>query len=66
MELAISGVGKKYRGDFWALRDFSLTLRPGVVGLLGPNGAGKSTLMRILATMRWTQSFVQESGLVKL
>ena len=33
------------------MRDFSLTLGPGVVGLLGPNGAGKSTLMRILATI---------------
>jgi ABC-type multidrug transport system ATPase subunit len=35
----------------WALRDFSLTLRPGVLGLLGPNGAGKTTLMSILATI---------------
>ena len=51
MELVIDGIGKQYRGDFWALRDFSLTLGPGVVGLLGPNGAGKSTLMRILATI---------------
>ncbi len=51
MELRISDVGKKYRSDFWALRDFSLELKPGVLGLLGPNGAGKSTLMRILATV---------------
>ena len=51
MELVIDGVGKQYGGDFWGLRDFSLTLGPGVVGLLGPNGAGKSTLMRILATI---------------
>jgi len=50
MELKIENVGKRYRGDHWGLRDFSLTLRPGVLGLLGPNGAGKSTLMRILAT----------------
>jgi len=35
----------------WGLREFSLTLAPGVLGLLGPNGAGKSTLMRILATV---------------
>jgi ABC-type multidrug transport system ATPase subunit len=34
-----------------ALRDFSLTLKPGVLGLLGPNGAGKTTLMSILATI---------------
>ena len=51
MELAISGVGKEYRGGFWGLKDFDLTLRPGILGLLGPNGAGKSTLMRILATV---------------
>ena len=51
MKLTIEGVGKRYRGDFWGLRDFTLELRPGVLGLLGPNGAGKSTLMRILATI---------------
>ena len=51
MELVIDRVGKQYRGGFWGLQDFSLTLGPGVVGLLGPNGAGKSTLMRILATI---------------
>jgi ABC-type multidrug transport system ATPase subunit len=39
--------GRKVR----ALDDFTLALRPGVLGLLGPNGAGKSTLMRILATI---------------
>jgi ABC-2 type transport system ATP-binding protein len=51
MELVISNVSKKYRGDVWALRDFCLRLEPGIVGLLGPNGAGKSTLMRIIATI---------------
>jgi ABC-type multidrug transport system ATPase subunit len=51
MKLTIEGVGKRYRGDFWGLREFSLELGPGVLGLLGPNGAGKSTLMRILATI---------------
>jgi ABC-type multidrug transport system ATPase subunit len=51
MKLTIEGVGKRYAGDFWGLREFSLTLEPGVLGLLGPNGAGKSTLMRILATI---------------
>lgn len=51
MQLTIEKVGKQYRRDFWGLRDFSLTLEPGVLGLLGPNGAGKSTLMRILATI---------------
>jgi ABC-2 type transport system ATP-binding protein len=51
MKLELEGIGKRYRGDHWALRDFSLTLGSGVVGLLGPNGAGKSTLMNIVATI---------------
>ncbi len=51
MQLSINQVGKRYRGSLWAVRDFSLTLGPGVLGLLGPNGAGKTTLMSILATL---------------
>lgn len=51
MELIIENVSKIYRGKVQALRGFSLTLAPGVLGLLGPNGAGKSTLMRILSTV---------------
>jgi ABC-type multidrug transport system ATPase subunit len=51
LHLAIEKVSKQYGGKVWALRDFSLDLRPGVLGLLGPNGAGKTTLMSILATI---------------
>ncbi len=51
MALDIAVVGKRYRGDFWALKDFSLSITSGVLGLLGPNGAGKSTLMRMIATV---------------
>lgn len=51
MDLIIDHVSKRYGKDQWALRDFSLTLTPGIWGLLGPNGAGKSSLMRILATI---------------
>ncbi|MBI2839881.1 MAG: ABC transporter ATP-binding protein [Acidobacteria bacterium] len=51
MELKIERVSKVYRGNVWGLREFSLEVRPGILGLLGPNGAGKSTLMRILATI---------------
>ena len=51
MKLVIDKVRKVYRGQVWALRDFSLEIGPGVVGLLGPNGAGKTTLMNILSTI---------------
>lgn len=51
MNLTIDHLSKQYTKEKWGLRDFTLTLEPGVWGLLGPNGAGKSTLMRILATI---------------
>jgi ABC-type multidrug transport system ATPase subunit len=51
MQLSISRTSKRYRGDVWGLREFSLEIGPGVFGLLGPNGAGKTTLMRIIATV---------------
>ncbi len=51
MELIIDNVSKQYGTGIWGLRDFGLSLRPGILGLVGPNGAGKSTLMRILATV---------------
>lgn len=51
MNLLIENVSKQYRGGHCALRNFTLALKPGVLGLLGPNGAGKTTLMSILATI---------------
>jgi len=51
LNLIIENVSKQYRGGHRALRNFSLALKPGVLGLLGPNGAGKTTLMGILATI---------------
>jgi ABC-2 type transport system ATP-binding protein len=63
MELLINHVGKKYSGDVWGLKEFSLQLKPGILGLLGPNGAGKSTLMNILATItRPTEGAVSWNG----
>ena len=42
------GLIKRF-GDFTAVDDVSLTVRPGeIFGFLGPNGAGKSTTIRIL------------------
>jgi hypothetical protein len=34
MELKLDAVGKRYSGDFWAVRDCTLDLAPGIVGLL--------------------------------
>jgi len=63
MKLVIAGVSKRYKGNVWGLRDFSLQLEPGVLALVGPNGAGKSTLMRILATItRATEGSVTWNG----
>ena len=51
MKLTVNNLGKQYRRDFWGLKNFSLEIKPGILGLLGPNGAGKSTFMRMLATI---------------
>lgn len=47
MELILERLSKRYQ-EKWAVRDFSIDIKPGVYGLLGPNGSGKSTLMRML------------------
>jgi ABC-2 type transport system ATP-binding protein len=47
MELTLEKLSKRYQ-EKWAVRDFSVDIKPGVYGLLGPNGSGKSTLMRML------------------
>ena len=63
MQLVIDNVSKLYRGKVWGLKDFNLSLEPGILGLVGPNGAGKSTLMRILATItKPTQGLVAWNG----
>lgn len=46
--IELQGVGKRY-GDFDALHDISIAIKPGeVVGLLGHNGAGKTTTMKLI------------------
>ena len=39
-------------GSTQALREVSLTVRPGWTAIVGPNGAGKSTLLRVLAGLQ--------------
>ncbi|MES2695322.1 MAG: ABC transporter ATP-binding protein [Verrucomicrobiota bacterium] len=47
--IEVEALSKRY-GDFTAVRDLSLVVRPGeVLGLVGPNGAGKTSTLRCLA-----------------
>src|SRR6185436_20754736 len=49
--LVLDHVTKKF-GDFTAVNDLSLQVRPGrVFGLIGPNGAGKTTTIRMIVNI---------------
>ena len=48
-EVALNGLSKHY-GDFYAVREFSLTIADGeFLVLLGPSGCGKTTTLRMIA-----------------
>src|SRR5258706_11674120 len=59
--LVLDHLTKSY-GDFTAVSDLSLQVRPGrVFGLIGPNGAGKTTTIRMIVNIT-----VPDSGTVEL
>jgi len=59
--LVLEHVTKSF-GDFKAVSDLSLNVRPGrVFGLIGPNGAGKTTTIRMIVNI-----IVPESGSIAL
>src|SRR5437899_748042 len=59
--LVLEHVTKSF-GDFTAVSDLSLQVRPGrVFGLIGPNGAGKTTTIRMIVNIT-----VPDSGTIEL
>jgi ABC-2 type transport system ATP-binding protein len=59
--LVLDRVSKSF-GDFAAVSDLSLQVRPGrVFGLIGPNGAGKTTTIRMIVNIT-----VPDSGRIEL
>ena len=59
--LVLDHVSKSF-GDFRAVSDLSLQVRPGrVFGLIGPNGAGKTTTIRMIVNIT-----VPDTGTIKL
>jgi ABC-2 type transport system ATP-binding protein len=59
--LVLEHVTKRY-GEFTAVNDLSLKVRPGrVFGLIGPNGAGKTTTIRMIVNI-----IIPDSGSIAL
>jgi ABC-2 type transport system ATP-binding protein len=54
--ISVSQIRKSY-GDFTAVHDLSLEVKPGsIFGLLGPNGAGKSSTIRMIVNITMPDS----------
>lgn len=51
MTLDIQNVSKRYSGNKYGIKDYSISIENGILGLLGPNGAGKSTLLKMIASI---------------
>jgi len=59
--LILDNVSKSF-GDFKAVSDLSLQVKPGrVFGLIGPNGAGKTTTIRMIVNIT-----APDTGTIKL
>src|SRR5215471_17907639 len=59
--LVLDRINKSF-GEFRAVSDLSLQVRPGrVFGLIGPNGAGKTTTIRMIVNIT-----VPDSGRIEL
>src|SRR6185295_12370153 len=59
--LILDRINKSF-GDFRAVSDLSLQVRPGhVFGLIGPNGAGKTTTIRMIVNIT-----IPDSGRIEL
>lgn len=59
--VSIDHITKSF-GEFTAVNDLSLTVRPGrIYGLLGPNGAGKTTTIRMIVNIT-----APDSGRIKV
>ena len=54
----------KQFNDFWAVRDVTLTVRPGqILAILGQNGAGKTTTVRMLTALLFpTRGWARVNG----
>lgn len=66
MQRAAALKEKSYYREFWALRDFALTVKPGeTVGIIGRNGSGKSTLLQLICgTVTPTSGSIDMKGRV--